>query len=306
CKLEIAKLQQKLKILQNQLLLGEWQLKDLKEHKYYWVKSKETKFKNHEIEKDVYLPTTSGSLIVYDHDCSAVYNSGKTTSGYYRVRPKSIAEPFLVYCDMLDGGGWTVFQRRSNGKVNFNRGWNEYKSGFGLFQGKKDEYWLGNDYLHALLSNKNNLLKIDLMDWKGVKKHAFYEDFQIKDEKDNYGVEFGTYSGDAGDALSGGANFDMQWSASHQGMSFSTPDRDNDRFLGGNCATENNCGWWFNRTRCHAANLNGHYYKEGVYQGNYDNGIIWVTWQGFWYSLKYTAMKVRPPSFIDLLGSGDG
>ncbi|KXJ06297.1 Fibrinogen-like protein 1, partial [Exaiptasia diaphana] len=29
------------------------------------------------------------------------------------------------------------------------------------------------------------------------------------------------------------------------GMAFSTPDRDNDKYSG-NCAADNSCGWWFN------------------------------------------------------------
>lgn len=65
--------------------------------------------------------------------------------------------------------------------------------------------------------------------------------------QDNYRVWFGTYSGNAGDALSGGSSFEDQWSASHRGMQFTTSDKDHDRFLGGNCALENEGGWWFNR-----------------------------------------------------------
>lgn len=65
--------------------------------------------------------------------------------------------------------------------------------------------------------------------------------------QENYRLWFGTYSGNAGDALSGGSNFEDQWSASHRGMQFTTFDKDHDQFLAGNCASENKGGWWFNR-----------------------------------------------------------
>ena len=46
--------------------------------------------------------------------------------------------------------------------------------------------------------------------------------------QDSYKLAFGTYSGSAGDSLSGGYYPEVQWWASHQGMNFSTRDRDND------------------------------------------------------------------------------
>lgn len=49
-------------------------------------------------------------------------------------------------------------------------------------------------------------------------------------------------------------------------------------------------------TRCHSANLNGLYYK-GPYTAKTDNGIVWYTWHGWWYSLKSVVMKVRPADF---------
>ncbi|XP_055865172.1 fibrinogen C domain-containing protein 1-like [Biomphalaria glabrata] len=47
-------------------------------------------------------------------------------------------------CDTkTDGGGWIIFQKRINGKVDFYRGWKEYRNGFGDFN--IGEFYLGNE-----------------------------------------------------------------------------------------------------------------------------------------------------------------
>lgn len=55
--------------------------------------------------------------------------------------------PFVV-C-LFEIIGWTVIQRRINGTVDFYRGWNDYKNGFGDLL---TEFWLGNEKIHQLTS----------------------------------------------------------------------------------------------------------------------------------------------------------
>ncbi|RXM37100.1 Acid ceramidase [Acipenser ruthenus] len=143
------------------------------------------------------------------------------------------------------------------------------------------------------VSEENYILKINLADFEGEQRSALYKEFKVGDEESSYQLSFGQYSGTAGDALSGSYHPEVQWWASHNGMKFSTYDRDNDRYEG-NCAIEDKAGWWFNR--CHSANLNGYYYK-GPYTAKTDNGIIWYTWHGWWYSIKTVIMKIRPAEF---------
>lgn len=103
------------------------------------------------------------------------------------------------------------------------------------------------------------------------------------------------YSGDAGNALSYSKRYN------HDGRSFSTADRDQDRYAAGNCGQYYGAGWWFDA--CLAANLNGRYY-HGRYSG-VTNGIYWGTWYiltdgrtGERYSFKRVEMKTRPRNFV--------
>ncbi|XP_056456938.1 fibrinogen-like protein 1 isoform X2 [Gadus chalcogrammus] len=227
-------------------------------------------------------------------DCADVFTSGSNSSGLYRLRPRGSPAPVQAYCDMSDGGGWTVVQRRFNGSELFNRSWTEYKNGFGDKSGA-GELWFGNENLHYLTDQGNYSVRIILGDFEGSQSYAEYNNFRVGPEQSDYRLSFGAYSGTAGDALSGNYQVGVSGWASHQGAKFSTYDRDNDNYAKGKCAQEDKGGWWFNR--CHSAHLNGLYYPSGPYSAVTDDGVVWVTWRGWWYSLKTTVMKLRPADF---------
>jgi len=75
-----------------------------------------------------------------------------------------------------------------------------------------------------------------------------------------------------------------------EGMKFSTKDQDNDAWAPGSCAQKYKGGWWYNA--CHTTHLNGQYLK-GVNTMR-AAGIMWYAWKGYFYSMKFVEMKIRP------------
>ena len=71
-----------------------------------------------------------------------------------------------------DGGGWTVFQHRMDGSVNFFLNWDDYVHGFGDTSG---EYWLGLSKIHRLAnSSAPQELRVDLEDLETNNANAQY------------------------------------------------------------------------------------------------------------------------------------
>ncbi|KAJ8033201.1 Ficolin-1 [Holothuria leucospilota] len=226
------------------------------------------------------------SCILYT-DCGDVYNDGNTESGVFTIQPINSSTPFDVYCNMSDGGGWTVFQRRIDGDVDFYLDWDDYKEGFG---DPNDEFWLGNDNLFHLINQKrkNYELRIDLVNKLGSPYYAKYTLFRINDESDNYRLaDLGSFSGPTGlYRQKFGANA-MYY---HKNKAFSTKDRDND---GRDAETVSNCAlrlhgaWWYHD--CYRSNLNGNY-KAST---DSVSSISWSNLPGSRFNIQFTEMKVR-------------
>ncbi|XP_040890790.1 angiopoietin-4 [Toxotes jaculatrix] len=215
-------------------------------------------------------------------DCADVYKAGHSVSGLYHIYIGNRTEPVQVYCDMeTSGGGWTVFQRRFNGSVDFQRSWREYKMGFGDVLG---EHWLGNEVLHLLTSQAQYSLRVELRDWEGNQDHSQYDRFTLTSERQQYRLYLRGYSGTAG----------RQSSLASHGTGFSTRDQDNDNCEHCKCALMLTGGWWFDA--CGFSNLNGIYYTIG-HNIRKLNGIKWHHFRGPSYSLRSTSMMVRPYDF---------
>ena len=101
---------------------------------------------------------------------------------------------------------------------------------------------------HQALIPHGSELRVELLKWNGQRYFAKYKTFQVGNESQGYCLHVDGYSGNAGDALK-----------YHDGMKFSTYDRDNDKYAQGNCAASSvhAGGWWHNH--CVLVHLNGMY-----------------------------------------------
>ena len=125
--------------------------------------------------------------------CAEAYKSGVRISGVYKIDPDGLGDHFEVYCDQKTaGGGWTVFQKRRDGSVDFYRNWDAYKRGFGNLNG---EFWLGLDKIHRLTVSDSNTLRVDLEDNLGNTAFAEYSSFNVASEQAKYQLSLGKYSG---------------------------------------------------------------------------------------------------------------
>ncbi|XP_016981124.1 fibrinogen-like protein 1 [Drosophila rhopaloa] len=194
----------------------------------------------------------------------------------YQIKLREM-EPFKV-TSASSPPGWTVIQRRIDGSENFNRTWNDYKSGFGKVSG---EFFIGLEKLHRMTEARPHELYIKLGKVNGSTSYAHYNDFKIGSEKELYELKnLGKYSGETGDSLTYSKN-----------QKFSTINRDNDNTSDLNCAFSFGA-WWYHK--CSESTLNGKYFKNG--KGF--EGIHWGSWHdNDWeISLTFVEIMIRPKS----------
>ncbi|XP_052229809.1 uncharacterized protein LOC127843943 [Dreissena polymorpha] len=183
-------------------------------------------------------------------DCYELHNIDPTlSSGVYTIIIPLSHTPIQVYCDMeTDGGGWTVFQRRFNGSVDFYRNFSDYENGFGFVSG---EHWLGLKYIHEIASQGVNQFRLDIVRYNGSKGFDVYGNFGLKPGP------FYVFLIGARLRFSGCKSLLATVHGSPNGASFSTFDQDADGYVGGNCAVFDHSGWWHND--CSTLNPNGLY-----------------------------------------------
>ncbi|XP_043072301.1 fibrinogen-like protein A isoform X1 [Drosophila grimshawi] len=196
-------------------------------------------------------------MSMLETSCSRIEN----TTEIWKIQVPGM-EPFRVRCDgIIAGPGWTVIQRRVDGTVDFNRSWDEYRTGFGDLDGN---FFVGLEKLYRMTIFQPHELFVYLQNFDNEIRYAHYSSFSIGSEDDAYKLkDLGEFAGDAGDALKMNLN-----------MKFTTFDRDNDKRGFDNCSIERQGGWWFNQ--CARSNLNGRYFERELDKWE---GIWWWNWQ---------------------------
>ncbi|ELK10061.1 Angiopoietin-2 [Pteropus alecto] len=216
-------------------------------------------------------------------DCAEAFKSGLATSGVYTLTfPNSTQET----------------------------------KGFGNPSG---EYWLGNEFVSQVTNQKRYMLKIRLTDWEGNEAHSLYEHFSLSGEELNYRQQQRdretrtlmpqhhqarterhecvllsreeprsarvTGRSEVGDAVPAGPT--GTGPTGHGGTAQAPT------WPAGVYGAQTG-GWWFDA--CGPSNLNGMYYPQRQSTNKF-NGIKWYYWKGSGYSLKATAMMIRPADF---------
>ena len=131
------------------------------------------------------------------------------------------------------------------------------------FGDPSDNYWLGNDLLSQLTANNRYKLRFDLQSRDtGNWFYAEYSRFRVQSEADKYKVQVGGFSGNSSSNLFVG----------HDGLQFTTIDRDNDPSSSLNCAVWTGGGFWWHycgACRVNAARYNGRFDWIGLPGGRH-------------------------------------
>ena len=144
----------------------------------------------------------------------------------------------------MTDGGWTVFLNRFDGSQDFYLYWKDYKDGFGNLTG---EFWLGNDKIHYITTQRNYSMRMEVTYITGEKKYATYDRFWVESENSTYRLHVWGFFG----------NTDSNYWKYHNKMTFSTRDAGS----GKSCAQQYKGAHWYRD--CYSLNPTGPYKGHG-------------------------------------------
>ncbi|XP_033627008.1 fibrinogen gamma chain-like [Asterias rubens] len=172
----------------------------------------------------------------------------------YTINPLKYPQGLDVYCDMKYWPGSIVIQKRRDIDLSFNRGWDEYRDGFGDLD--SNSFWLGNEKVRQLTED-------GAISWEiRVNVRNTLESYHA--ERRNYRLSGDNYTLHVDGSIDYMMNEESGVVLFANGKPFSTYDRDNDGDAGRNCAEESKGGWWFDGCGDGEINLNAKFTDDGV------------------------------------------
>ena len=144
----------------------------------------------------------------------------------------------------------------------FQKNWSSYSVGFGGIE--DEEFWLGLEKVHQITTSEKVSLDIELTgknyytDYVQKTITLTWKTFEISNEADGYRLKIGDFQNNGNARALDKLNY-------HNGMMFSTLDRDNDQCTC-NCSSYyyGGGGWWFkscSHSMLNHGNGNGPYYQ---------------------------------------------
>ncbi len=172
-------------------------------------------------------------------------------------------------------GTWTLVMRRADPTFDFNKGWLDYKYGFGSID---QDYWAGNFILFYLTKSRRFYMRVDIWADDGYFYNAEFEQVDVLDETKKFQIRVNRYIG--GSASDGGM---VKY---HSEVFFST--KDNDNTAEKKCVEKKSGGWWYVKDdQC----------QEGKLTGQIDDtlqGSVWTTKRGYIIHPVKTIIRVKP------------
>ena len=194
---------------------------------------------------------------------------GEQTNSFFKETPKTQAR-----CDFQNGGGWIVILRRNANvtqQENFTRPWADYERGFGDLN---TEFWYGLRNIHCLTEREEVELQTEVRQGDGTGQLWTYGYFEVDGSETNYTLHIGRAQGPS-------SGYDSM--AVHNGMQFSTSDRDNDASTGDCSNSWDGSGWWYRS--CFYSLLTGSHSRPSIH---------WRTKQGRYPYYPFVEMRLRP------------
>ena len=166
-----------------------------------------------------------------------------------------------------------MVQRRQDGSTDFNRGWVEYEEGLGSLTG---QFWYGLHPLHCLTNQGQWKLRIDFTFTNGAKSYLSYNNFAVGPANSQYQLSISGFTV---------ITIDLFSTYNINGMKFTTKDRDNEGYSGGNCAVSGHGkdagGWW-------------HYYCSHIFTNHQYTYKRTIYLNRVWHYLPFIEMKIKP------------